>query len=496
MSGLALVAHRLGASVTGSDRAESGYIDRLRAAGLEPVVGHDPSTRSAGRGGGGLDRDRPRQPGAGTRTRARPARPSPRSAPGRALRRGAPDRGCRHARQDDDDGNDRSRAPGDRSGSRPSSSAASCPERGTAASPPTPASASGELVVAEADESDASFLELRPRSQSSPTSSSTTTLAGARAPSSSRRSVGSQPRRAGWCAAPSRPWTESSDSLAPDARVERFDHSSPGPSPLELSVPGAPQRPECPCSPGGDRRSPARTSMARRRRLRASPACSAARSSRASAPARSSTTTTPITPRRSAPRSPRSASFVPGRLIAVFQPHLYSRTKALADEFGQALAAADEIGRARRLRGARGAGGPARGSQRPARRSGCGRPRQWPPRDVARRPRNRGARPGAAASAKATSSSRSAPATCSSWRRISWRQPRERRARFPARAADHRQGGRQRRALRAACNRSELSSCSRGRRGRDTRSRSSAPDRISWSRTPAYGALCSSWTAS
>jgi UDP-N-acetylmuramate--alanine ligase len=33
----------------------------------------------------------------------------------------------------------------------------------------------------------------------------------------------------------------------------------------------------------------------------------------------------------------------PSRLIAVFQPHLYSRTKALASEFGAALAAADEV---------------------------------------------------------------------------------------------------------------------------------------------------------
>jgi len=33
----------------------------------------------------------------------------------------------------------------------------------------------------------------------------------------------------------------------------------------------------------------------------------------------------------------------PRRLIAVFQPHLYSRTKALAAGFGRALAAADEI---------------------------------------------------------------------------------------------------------------------------------------------------------
>ena len=33
----------------------------------------------------------------------------------------------------------------------------------------------------------------------------------------------------------------------------------------------------------------------------------------------------------------------PTRLIAVFQPHLYSRTKALAEEFGAALALADEV---------------------------------------------------------------------------------------------------------------------------------------------------------
>jgi UDP-N-acetylmuramate--alanine ligase len=41
MSGLALVARRLGAEVSGSDRAESSYAQRLRAAGIEPVIGHD-----------------------------------------------------------------------------------------------------------------------------------------------------------------------------------------------------------------------------------------------------------------------------------------------------------------------------------------------------------------------------------------------------------------------------------------------------------------------
>jgi UDP-N-acetylmuramate--alanine ligase len=41
MSGLALVCHRLGAEVSGSDRAESSYMDRLRSAGLDPQLGHD-----------------------------------------------------------------------------------------------------------------------------------------------------------------------------------------------------------------------------------------------------------------------------------------------------------------------------------------------------------------------------------------------------------------------------------------------------------------------
>src|SRR3954465_9360590 len=41
MSGLALVARALGAEVSGSDRAESSYTERLRAAGIEPALGHD-----------------------------------------------------------------------------------------------------------------------------------------------------------------------------------------------------------------------------------------------------------------------------------------------------------------------------------------------------------------------------------------------------------------------------------------------------------------------
>ena len=49
MSGLALVAHALGASVTGSDRAVgSPYAGTLRAAGIEPAVGHDAANVPAG----------------------------------------------------------------------------------------------------------------------------------------------------------------------------------------------------------------------------------------------------------------------------------------------------------------------------------------------------------------------------------------------------------------------------------------------------------------
>jgi UDP-N-acetylmuramate--alanine ligase len=48
MSGLALVTAELGATVTGSDRAESTYVDRLRAAGIEPAIGHDATNLPAG----------------------------------------------------------------------------------------------------------------------------------------------------------------------------------------------------------------------------------------------------------------------------------------------------------------------------------------------------------------------------------------------------------------------------------------------------------------
>ena len=40
MSGLALIAHKLGAEVTGSDQSTSAYMEPLRELGIEPIIGH------------------------------------------------------------------------------------------------------------------------------------------------------------------------------------------------------------------------------------------------------------------------------------------------------------------------------------------------------------------------------------------------------------------------------------------------------------------------
>ena len=114
MSGLALVCDRLGHRVTGSDRAESPYVERLRAAGIEPV---DRPRRRPGprrRGGRRLDGHPRRQRRARARPRARPERHPPQRPAGAGLRRQAADRGRRRPRQDDDRGNDRPRPRGRR----------------------------------------------------------------------------------------------------------------------------------------------------------------------------------------------------------------------------------------------------------------------------------------------------------------------------------------------------------------------------------------------
>ena len=72
MSGLALVARALGAEVTGSDRSGgSAYAAPLRAAGIEPVAGHDAANVPDGAEVVYSTRDPARQPRARGRARAR-----------------------------------------------------------------------------------------------------------------------------------------------------------------------------------------------------------------------------------------------------------------------------------------------------------------------------------------------------------------------------------------------------------------------------------------
>jgi UDP-N-acetylmuramate--alanine ligase len=48
MSGLALIAHKLGAGVTGSDQSTSPYMEPLRVLGIEPLIGHAADNVPAG----------------------------------------------------------------------------------------------------------------------------------------------------------------------------------------------------------------------------------------------------------------------------------------------------------------------------------------------------------------------------------------------------------------------------------------------------------------
>ena len=162
MSGLALVAHRLGAIVTGSDRAESSYMDRLRAAGLDPVVGHDRGPRPAGRRGGRLDRDRPT---------TIPSCPAPASAARRELHRGALlAELCAEGRLIAVAGtHGKTTTTGmivhalRELGADPTFFiGGELPGAGDEGAPANAGLGTGEWIVAEADESDASFLELRP----------------------------------------------------------------------------------------------------------------------------------------------------------------------------------------------------------------------------------------------------------------------------------------------------------------------------------------------
>jgi UDP-N-acetylmuramate--alanine ligase len=337
MSGLALVCQRLGARVSGSDRAESSYLERLRAAGLEPRLGHDAEAVPAD---------------AEVVVSTAIGEDNPELA--RARERGQPviHRGellaelCAEKRLLAIAGTHGKtttagmvvhalRAVGADPGFLLGGELAGAGEDG---GPGNAGWGAGEWVVAEADESDASFLRLRPEvaavtnvelDHHSHWSSRAQLLEAFRAFCEPARGL-------------ALPGDGGLAGLAAEQRVLAFDEDHPGPA-LALKVPGRHNVLNARAAlaaielAGFELEQAARAlagfpGILRRLELKGHRNGAAIYDDSAHHP-------TEVAAALQALRD-----LGPRRLIAVFQPHLYSRTKALADRFGSALAAADEVG--------------------------------------------------------------------------------------------------------------------------------------------------------
>jgi UDP-N-acetylmuramate--alanine ligase len=337
MSGLALVCHGLGAEVTGSDRADSSYMERLRAAGLEPAVGHDAANLPEGAEvvvSTAIDDSNPEL----ALARERGIEPIHRGALLAEL--------CAEKRLIAIAGTHGKttttamvawalRAIGADPAFFVGGEVPGLGEEGAAANAGW---GSGEWAVAEADESDASFLELRPE---------IAVVTNVEMDHHARwGSLAELHEAFGRFLTPARgvalPAGGGLDSLSGDATRLGFDADAPDPGALELSVPGRHNRANARAAlaaielAGLDTRAAAaalRDFPGVHRRLELKGARGPVRiyDDYAHHP----------TEVRAALSALRELG--PSRLIAVFQPHLYSRTKALAEEFGGALALADEV---------------------------------------------------------------------------------------------------------------------------------------------------------
>ena len=341
MSGLALVCARLGAAVSGSDRAESSYLERLRAAGLEPRIGHDPEAVPEGAEvvvSTAIAEDNPEL----VRARERGQRVMHRGellAELCALRRLIAVSGTHgktttagmlvHALR--------------ATGADPAFFiGGELPGAGPGGGPANAGWGAGEWVVAEADESDGSFLELRPE---------VAVVTNVELDHHSRwgsraellRAFAAFAANAAGVAVHAAPDLDAiAEAAAPDRRLVRFDADRPGPA-LGLGVPGRHNVLNARAALGaielaGLELGPAAEALAsfpgmlRRQQRKGARDGAEIYDDYAHHPTEVEATLEAM--RELGPR----------RLIAVFQPHLYSRTKALAHRFGLALAAADEVG--------------------------------------------------------------------------------------------------------------------------------------------------------
>jgi UDP-N-acetylmuramate--alanine ligase len=336
MSALALVCHRLGARVSGSDRAESSYVKRLRAAGLAPRIGHD----------------------------ADAVPPDAEVVVSTAVPAANPElvRACERGQRIVHRGELLAELCATKrligvAGTHGKTTTAGMLAHAMATSPETSFVLGGELpgagengettnarwgdgewVIAEADESDASFLRLEPE-----VAVVTNVELDHHSRWSSRAELLDAFRR--FCA-PARglalPADGSLDALAREQAIVRFDAGTPGPE-LRLRIPGSHNLVDARAAlaaielagldvDAAAERLSGFPGILRRLEFKGRRNGAVIYDDYAHHPTEVSATLAAL--RELGPR----------RLIAVFQPHLYSRTKALGVGFGQALAAADEIG--------------------------------------------------------------------------------------------------------------------------------------------------------
>jgi UDP-N-acetylmuramate--alanine ligase len=337
MSGLAAVCAQLGARVTGSDRAESSYLRRLRDLGLEPRVGHDAELVPPGAEvvvSTAVGDDNPEL----IRARERGQRVVHRGellAELCGLRRLIAVAGT----------HGKTTTAGMLAHALRGLGADPCfllggelPGAGPGGEPANAGWGEGEWIVAEADESDRSFLALRPE---------IAVVTNVELDHHSDWSSLAELREAFvsfTAQAPAAAVAEGSEleMLGGSERTLRFDSERPGPS-LDLRVPGAHNVLDARAALAAlelagcelDRAAAALASfpgMLRRQQRRGTRSGAEIYDDYAHHPTEVAATLAAL--RELGAR----------RLIAVFQPHLYSRTKALAERFGAALADADEVG--------------------------------------------------------------------------------------------------------------------------------------------------------
>jgi UDP-N-acetylmuramate--alanine ligase len=359
MSGLALVCARLGATVTGSDRADSSYMERLRAAGIEPAVGHDAANLPEGAEvvvSTAIGADNPEL----ALARERGVEPIHRGALLAEL--------CAEKRLIAIAGTHGKttttamtvwalRA----TGVDPAFFVGGeVPGLGEDAGAANAGWGEGEWVVAEADESDASFLRLRPEvavitnvemdhhsrwgslaDLHEAFERFARPAAGVVLPAEAGPGAGSSAGGAGGAAEPAAAAPLYRRIEAAAERAQRFGPASPGPE-LHLAVPGRHNLLNA-------RAALAAIGLAGLDVDGAAAALAGFRGVRRRLELKGSRGPVHIyddyahhpTEVRAALSALRELE--PVRLLAVFQPHLYSRTKALAEEFGAALALADEV---------------------------------------------------------------------------------------------------------------------------------------------------------